>query len=126
MLAINGQSLVNATLPQAVYMLSTAGDVVQLKIRKATSRSRKGRGSPPGKVSTVCVCVGGRYYKCYMYNLKSKLCTIFCHTITTFFQVKNKLAIIFPSLSRFTGLAVSEGLVDWAAEQRVKRATVVY
>ncbi len=45
MLAINGQSLVNATLPQAVYMLSTAGDVVQLKIRKATSRPRKGRAA---------------------------------------------------------------------------------
>ncbi len=54
-LAINGDSLASATLPQAVYMLSTVGDTVQLKIRKATSRSRRGRGNPPVKVGVVTV-----------------------------------------------------------------------
>ena len=53
LLAINGQSLVNATVPDAVYMLRNAGDIVNLKIRRAISRSKRGRSSLSGKV-----CVG--------------------------------------------------------------------
>ena len=56
-LAINGESLYNMTMPQAVCMLNTAGDVVSLKISKAASsrkhhhhklRHRSG-GSPTGR-----------------------------------------------------------------------------
>ncbi len=34
-LAINGESLYNKTVPEAVRMLSSAGDIVNLKISKA-------------------------------------------------------------------------------------------
>ena len=37
-LAINGESLYNKTVPEAVRMLNSAGDVVNLKISKATRR----------------------------------------------------------------------------------------
>ena len=38
-LAINGESLFGKTLPEAVAMLSDAGDVVTLKISKASRKS---------------------------------------------------------------------------------------
>ena len=41
-LAINGESLFGKTLPEAVAMLSDTGDVVTLKISKATRKSSEG------------------------------------------------------------------------------------
>ena len=41
-LAIDGESLFGKTLPEAVAMLSGAGDVVTLKISKATRKSSEG------------------------------------------------------------------------------------
>lgn len=51
-LAINGESLYNKTMPEAVCMLNSAGDVVNLKISKATRRHQKSRhksNSPTGR-----------------------------------------------------------------------------
>ena len=50
-LAINGESLYNKTMPEAVSMLNRAGDVVNLKISKATRRhkSRHKSSSPTGR-----------------------------------------------------------------------------
>lgn len=50
-LAINGESLYNKTMPEAVHMLNSGEDVVSLKISKATrkNKSRHKSGSPTGR-----------------------------------------------------------------------------
>jgi hypothetical protein len=49
-LAINGESLYNKTMPEAVCMLNSAGDVVNLKISKASRKKLKHKsGSPTGR-----------------------------------------------------------------------------
>lgn len=47
-LAINGESLHNKTVPEAVQMLQQSGDVITLKICKSIKKSSEGRGG--GKV----------------------------------------------------------------------------
>lgn len=43
-LAINGESLHNKTVPEAVQMLQQSGDVITLKICKSINKSSEGRG----------------------------------------------------------------------------------
>ena len=49
-LAINGESLYNKTVSDAVIILQAAGDVVTLKISKSTKRPRE---SPPQTTNLV-------------------------------------------------------------------------
>ena len=54
-LAINGESLYNKTVSDAVKILQAAGDVVTLKISKSTKRPRE--SPPPPKPLTLLIII---------------------------------------------------------------------
>ena len=55
-LAINGETLYNKTVSDAVRILQAAGDVVTLKISKSTKRHREW-STPTDLMSNYCIIV---------------------------------------------------------------------